>query len=78
MIAVDDVTPRSDTAMARKQKETPPVIATEEEVKSVRLELPLSLHIEFRVLAAKRGMSMAAYAKHLIEECIAKGKEGRR
>jgi ParG len=59
--------------MARRQtKGKTPVIATDEEVKSVRLELPESVHREFRVEVAKEGMSMAAMAKQLVEEWLAK------
>lgn len=45
-------------------------IATEIEAKSIRLELPPDVHQQFRVEAAKEGMSMAAVARRLVEEYL--------
>ncbi len=50
--------------------------ATTEEVRAVRLELPLSMHKLFRVEAAKEDNSMAAIARQLVEEWLAKRKTG--
>jgi hypothetical protein len=60
--------------MARKGKGAKDVTATETEAKSIRLELPIDLHKQFRVEAAKEGMSMAAVARRLVEEWMAKRK----
>jgi hypothetical protein len=61
--------------MARaKTKGAEKVIATEIEGKSIRLELPPDVHQHFRVEAAKEGMSMAAVARRLVEEYLAKRK----
>ena len=49
--------------MARKQTKAEPMIAVEVEPKSIRLELPPEIHQQFRVEAAKEGMSMAAVAR---------------
>jgi hypothetical protein len=65
--------------MARKQakgKKAVPETATTEQVRAVRLELPLELHKEFRVEAAKEDTSMAAIARRLVEEWMAKRKAG--
>ena len=57
--------------MARaKTKGAKNVIATEIEAKSIRLELPPDVHQQFRVEAAKEGMSMAAVARRLVEEYL--------
>ncbi len=48
------------------------VDATGVELKPVRLELPEEVHYWLRVEAAKNKMSMAAYARKLIED--AKGR----
>ncbi len=56
----------------RKAKRTKPVITAEIEVKSVRLELSEETHREFRIESAKEGMSMAAMAKKLVEDWVAK------
>jgi plasmid stability protein len=57
--------------MARaKAKGAKNVIATEIEAKSIRLELPPDVHQQFRVEAAKEGMSMAAVARRLVEEYL--------
>jgi predicted HicB family RNase H-like nuclease len=63
--------------MARKKvKETEAMIAADAEVKSVRLELSPDVHRDFRIEAAKEGQSMAALAKRLVEEWVAKRKAG--
>lgn len=64
--------------MARsKTKEAKSMPATMEgEVKSVRLELSPDTHRDFRIEAAKEGQSMAALAKRLVEEWVAKRKGG--
>ncbi len=41
-------------------------------MRSVRFELPVMLHRQFRGEAAKEGMSMAAVAKQLVEEWLSK------
>jgi plasmid stability protein len=57
--------------MARaKAKGAKNVIATEIEAKSIRLELPPDVHQQFRVEAAKEGMSMAAVARRLVEDYL--------
>jgi hypothetical protein len=61
------------TAMAKKQAaEKKPVstVATEEEVKAVRLELPPNLHKELRIEAAKRDTHMSALARVAVEEFL--------
>ena len=46
--------------------------ATEETgLKLVRLELPTDVHKQFRIEAAREGMSMAALARKLVEEWTA-------
>ena len=63
--------------MARKQSQgskTVPAIETAEVVRAVRLELPLSLHKQFRIEAAKEDSSMAAIARRLVEEWIINGR----
>jgi hypothetical protein len=61
----------------RKAKRTKPVIATEVEMKSVRLELSEEAHRQFRIESAKEGVSMAAMAKKLVEDWIAKRRGGK-
>jgi hypothetical protein len=57
--------------MARKPaKGTKDMTAVETEAKSIRLELSLETHQEFRVAAAKEGMSMAAVARRLVEDYL--------
>jgi hypothetical protein len=51
-----------------------PATAAEAEIKSVRLELDGVTHREFRIEAAREGQSMAALAKRLVEEWVAKRK----
>jgi hypothetical protein len=63
--------------MARKQStgsKTVPATATSEQVRAVRLELPIELHKQFRIEAAKEDTSMAAIARRLVEEWMAKRK----
>jgi hypothetical protein len=73
----DIVNQGSYTAMARKSpKGSKNVPVTEVEVRAVRLELPLNLHKEFRIEAAKEDASMAAIARKLVEEWMAKRKAG--
>jgi hypothetical protein len=43
-------------------------------VRAVRLELPIELHKQFRIEAAKEDTSMAAIARRLVEEWMAKRK----
>jgi hypothetical protein len=47
-----------------------PAVGTES--KSVRIELPAAVQQQFRVAAAMEGKSMAAIAKRLVEEWLAK------
>jgi hypothetical protein len=44
--------------------------------KPVRVDLALDVHQDFRVEAAKEGLSMTAMAKRLINEWVAKRKAG--
>jgi hypothetical protein len=61
--------------MARKRtKETKPMTSVEVEAKSIRLELSPEDHQNFRVEAAKEGLSMAAVARRLVEDYLAKRK----
>ena len=62
--------------MARKQARGKPMPAVEAEVKSIRLQLPLDVQLRFRVEAAKKGKSMAAVARQLVEEWIARQERG--
>jgi hypothetical protein len=67
---VDIVYPRGN-AMALKTKGAAKMPATvETEAKSIRLELEPDTHQQFRVEAAKEGMSMAAVARRLVEEYL--------
>jgi plasmid stability protein len=45
-------------------------------LKLVRLELPYDVQKQFRVEAAKEGMSMAAMARRVVEEWVAKRTKG--
>jgi hypothetical protein len=68
---------RSDTPMARKQtkgEKAVPTTTSSEQVRAVRLELPIELHKQFRIEAAKEDTSMAAIARRLVEEWMAKRK----
>jgi hypothetical protein len=61
--------------MARaKSKGAKGMVGTENEAKSIRLELPPDVHHTFRVEAAKEGMSMAAVARRLVEQYLSKRK----
>jgi hypothetical protein len=63
--------------MARKQsKGKEPMTSVEAEAKSIRLELSPEDHQSFRVEAAKEGLSMAAVARRLVEEYLAKRRAG--
>lgn len=53
-----------------------PAIAEEATLMLVRLELPTDVHQQFRVEAAKEGVSMAKMARRLIEEWVAKRNAG--
>jgi hypothetical protein len=63
---------RSEQAGGKKM----PMVAAETELKLVRLGLPESVHRQFRVEAAKENVSMAAMARRLVEEWVAKRKAG--
>jgi hypothetical protein len=70
---------RSDTPMARKQAKgdkAVPATETTDQVRAVRLELPIELHKQFRIEAAKEDTSMAAIARRLVEEWMAKRTRG--
>jgi hypothetical protein len=47
-----------------------------EEVKAVRLELPLNLHRELRIEAAKRETHMSALARQAVEEFLDRARKG--
>jgi hypothetical protein len=51
---------------------TMPATTRERGRKLVRLELPPDIQKQFRIEAAKEGMSMAAMARRVIEEWVAK------
>jgi predicted HicB family RNase H-like nuclease len=53
-----------------------PAVAEEPGLMLVRLELTPDIHKEFRVEAAKEGVSMAKMARRLIEEWVASRKVG--
>jgi plasmid stability protein len=53
-----------------------PAIAEETGLELVRLEMPSEVHKQFRVEAAKEGLSMAAMARRLVEEWTAKRNAG--
>jgi plasmid stability protein len=64
--------------MARKRtKEVAPMPAVEVEPKSIRLELPPEVHQQFRVEAAKEGLSMAAVARRLVEDYLKRKANGK-
>jgi hypothetical protein len=46
------------------------------ELRAVRLELPLELHRELRIEAAKQDKSMSALAQIAIEEYLARKRKG--
>ena len=61
--------------MPRKKTEKgKPMDAQGAELKAVRVDLELATHKALRIEAAKREMSMAALARQLIEEFVAKQK----
>jgi hypothetical protein len=65
--------------MAKKQaKRGRPVstTATEEDLKAIRLELPIDLHRELRIEAAKRDTHMSALARIAVEEFLARTRKG--
>jgi hypothetical protein len=49
-------------------------VSAQEDVRAVRLELPLEIHKQFRIEAAKEDTSMASIARRLVEEWVAKRK----
>ena len=55
-----------------------PATTQERGLKLVRLELPPDVQKQFRVEAAKEGMSMAAMARRVVEEWVAKRTKGGR
>lgn len=61
--------------MARKGAEKMPATA-EPKTKPVRVDLDPAVHQQFRVEAAKEGLSMAAMAKRLVDDWVAKRKAG--
>jgi hypothetical protein len=68
-------------AMPRKREKGKTMDATGAVLKAVRLELPEKVHYALRVEAAKHEMSMAMFARKLVEEGLAtrrtrKGKAG--
>ena len=59
--------------MAKRPATGKPAVSattTTEEVKAVRLELPLNLHRELRIEAAKRETHMSALARRAVEEFL--------
>jgi hypothetical protein len=66
--------------MAKKRVEAEgkkvPTATQETGLKLVRLELPPDVQRQFRIEAAKEGLSMAALARKLVEEWTAKRKVG--
>lgn len=58
--------------MPRKQRRGKTVDASGTVLKAVRLELPEKTHYVLRVEAAKNQMSMAGYARKLIEDALAR------
>ena len=64
--------------MARKRtEEVKPKTAVEVESKSIRLELSPATHQQFRVEAAKEGLSMAAVARRLVEDYLRRKASGK-
>lgn len=45
-------------------------------LKAVRLELPLDLHRELRIEAAKQGVSMASFVRVLVENYLSSRETG--
>jgi hypothetical protein len=66
--------------MAKKRTKTRgakmPAVATGTDLKVVRLELTSDVQRQFRVEAAKEGLSMAAMARRLVEKWTAERKVG--
>jgi hypothetical protein len=61
--------------MPRKRSEEGKIVnATGEVLRPVRLELPVEVHKLLRFEAARRELSMAAAARAIIEEFLAKAK----
>jgi predicted HicB family RNase H-like nuclease len=59
--------------MPRKQsRKGKPMNAAGEELKAVRLELPIETHRQLRMQAAKEEKSMAALVKTLVEDYLKK------
>jgi predicted HicB family RNase H-like nuclease len=70
MIAVG-IVHHGGSAMARKQAGDKPVmIATDEKLRAVRLELPEDVHKLLRLEAAKQDTSLAALARTAVEEYL--------
>ena len=61
--------------MARKRSTKPMPAATETKTKPVRVDLAPDVHQQFRVEAAKEGISMAAMAKRSVDDWVAKIQE---
>ena len=55
-----------------REESAMPATTEERGLKLVRLELPPDVQKQFRVEAAKEGMSMAAMARRVVEEWVAK------
>jgi hypothetical protein len=66
--------------MARKKTAEKKVVSTtsttEEVLKAVRLELPIDIHRELRVEAAKTDTNMSALARRAVEEMLARRRSG--
>jgi hypothetical protein len=63
--------------MAKKQAKGNQEMGTAiEELKAVRLELPVAVHRELRIEAAKRDTHMSALARQAVEEFLAKRTKG--
>jgi CopG-like RHH_1 or ribbon-helix-helix domain, RHH_5 len=56
--------------------DTMPAATEEAALMLVRLELPKDVHKQFRVEAAKEGVSMARMARTLVEEWVAERQAG--
>lgn len=55
----------------KKSEEGKPMNAAGVELKPVRLELSPEAHRQLRIKAAIEGMSMASYARQIVEEFLA-------
>jgi hypothetical protein len=60
--------------MAKKPAARKADVSAEEELKAVRLELPVDVHRELRIEAAKRDTHMSALARIAVEEFLARRK----